>query len=382
MTCREIQHDVDDFVSGHLLPSERSRIERHLLVCSGCRSYVGWSRELASHASALPNIMEPSRDLWPGIASRLSNSQEGSAEIIALPTRTGIPVEIEAVPAQENHRFSRQPAIAAAFIILTAISALLTFSTRELPTDQAAWRVTGMAGAPMIGLQQATEGRPLSVGEWLETDAASSAEIEVGDLGQVELGPNSRLRVLRVEANEHRMALDKGSMSALILAPPRLFLVETPSALAVDLGCAYELTVDDQGNGHLVVTAGWVAFESQGRQSLVPAGASCVSRRGLGPGTPYFVDSTTAFKNALDAVDTARSADVSSLESIIRESRARDTLSLWHLLPRLPQEQRELVWKRLNELLPAPLGVTREGVLELNQDMLERWKDDLEQFWF
>jgi hypothetical protein len=233
----------------------------------------------------------------------------------------------------------------------------------------------------MIGLRRASEGGPLHVGEWLETDATSRAEIEVGEIGQVELRPNSRLRVLHSGANEHRMALDKGSMSALILAPPRLFLVETPSALAVDLGCAYELTVDAQGNGHLAVTAGWVALEFQGKQSLVPAGASCVSRRGLGPGTPYFLDSTTDFQKALTEVDLGHSLDT-SLGQLLGKARARDTLSLWHLLSRLPRDRRDLVWKRLNELLPPPPGVTREGILDLNQAMLDRWKDDLEQFWF
>jgi len=379
MTCGKTQQELDDFMTGRLVPAERSEIERHLLACPDCRSYADWYRDLAVQVAALPDSIEPSRDFWPDISSRLSGREDRAAHIVRLPARREAAVHPRRV--SWNAWYRRPAAITAALLVLIAVSTLLTFNVRQQPGQQPAWTVTGLSGAPMIGLRRASEGGPLQVGEWLETDAASRAEIEVGDIGQVELRPNSRLRLLQSRANEQRMALDKGSMRALILAPPRLFFVETPSALAVDLGCAYELTVDPQGNGHLAVTAGWVSLEFHGRESLVPAGASCVSRRGLGPGTPYFEDSTSDFQKALAAVDLHRSPDA-SLGVLLSESRVRDTLSLWHLLPRLSPERREVVWTRLNELLPAPPGVTRQGVLDLNQTMLDRWKDDLEQFWF
>ena len=51
-------------------------------------------------------------------------------------------------------------------------------------------------------------------------------------------------------------------------------MVDTPSATATDLGCVYTLHVDEDGTGMLSVAAGWVAFEFNGRESFVPAGAS------------------------------------------------------------------------------------------------------------
>jgi len=381
MSCQKRQEQLDDLLTGRLAAAERLEIERHLLACTECRSYAAWSRELVGLAAELPDTIEPSRDLWPDILSRISDRKPRSAHVIRLPLRSGVTNPTQTKPAPKQAP-SRPFAIAAALFVLIALSSLLTYNlNQQQTTTEAAWTVTGLAGAPRVGFEVASEGRPLRVGEWLETDAGSRAEIEVADIGQVELRPNSRLRVLQSGANEHRMALDKGSMSALILAPPRLFLVETPSALAVDLGCAYELTVDGQGNGHLAVSSGWVALEFQGMQSLVPAGASCVSRRGLGPGTPFFLDSTPEFQNALNAVDLGRSLDA-SLGNLLAASRVRDTLSLWHLLPRLPRAQRELVWNRLNQLLPAPPNVTRDAVLNLDQPTLERWKEDLESFWF
>ncbi len=72
-------------------------------------------------------------------------------------------------------------------------------------------------------------------------------------------------------------------MHALIWAPPGQFIVDTPSAVAVDLGCRYSLEVHDDGSGVLRVEAGWVGFEHRGVRSLVPAKAVAATRTGQGP---------------------------------------------------------------------------------------------------
>ncbi len=107
------------------------------------------------------------------------------------------------------------------------------------------------------------------------------------------------MQLLATQPTEHRLELARGKMSARIWAPPRLFFVDTPSAVAADLGCAYTLEVDDDGGSVLHVTSGWVALQLKDRESMVPAGAACETQPGIGPGTPYFVDATPVFREAL-----------------------------------------------------------------------------------
>ena len=63
------------------------------------------------------------------------------------------------------------------------------------------------------------------------------------------------------------------------------------------------------------------------------------------------------------------------------EARRRDTLTLWHLLTRVDGEDRARVYDRIAALMPPPAGVTREGVLALNQTMLNAWRDSMETTW-
>jgi hypothetical protein len=217
------------------------------------------------------------------------------------------------------------------------------------------------------------------VGQWIETDANSRAQISVSDIGQVDIDSNSRVRLLETNPTEHRLELAEGRLSARISAPPKLFFVNTPSAVAEDLGCAYTLEVDKAGNSLLRVTTGWVSLQLKDRESVVPAGAACATKPGIGPGTPYFEDASATFRSALTRVDTDQ--DRAQLKIVLSNARVRDTLTLWNLLPRVAEVDRGLIFDRLAALVAPPDGVTREGILKLNQRMLDAWKERLESTW-
>jgi hypothetical protein len=245
--------------------------------------------------------------------------------------------------------------------------------------NRPAWQVAGLEGAPRVGRRALGPSCKLPVGEWLVTDATSRARLTVGEIGEVLVEPNTRVRLLEAGDAKQRLHLALGTVTAIILAPPRQFVVETPSAHAVDLGCAYTLEVDATGSALVTVVAGWVSFEHQGRESFIPAGARCATRPGFGPGTPYFTDASFAFKNALVLLDLA--ADAAGrhepLAQVLPAARREDAFTLWHLLARLPGEERDAVYERLAVLVPPPAGVTRAGVMAGDRDMLDRWWDEL-----
>ena len=138
-------------------------------------------------------------------------------------------------------------------------------------------------------------------------------------------GPRSELRA----ATSRQLELRRGRLHAFIWAPPREFVVETASARAVDLGCQYTLDVDGAGNGLLRVETGWVAFQSHGHESFIPAGAACPTRQRQGPGIPFYEDAPEAFTAALRAYE---SGDDAALVRVLAAARPRDGLTLWHLL--------------------------------------------------
>jgi FecR protein len=217
-------------------------------------------------------------------------------------------------------------------------------------------------------------------GEWIETDSKSRTTLRIGEIGFVEIEPGTRVRVVTARPGEHRLALARGEIRAKISAPPKLFFVDTASGTAIDLGCEYTLSDDELGLGLLQVTKGWVSFRWKGVESLVPAGASCRTHPNIGPGIPYFDDASQRLKDALENLGIEKSAG-DPLEIILSEARVRDTLTLWHLLQRVPVTDRARVYDRIASLTPVPAGVSREQALKLDPETLKLWKDELAWKW-
>jgi hypothetical protein len=263
--------------------------------------------------------------------------------------------------------------LAAAAAVLLAVAAVITRPRHPEPGWDLAW----LEGPSWPQARVVREAR-LGVGEWIDT-LGSRARLSVGAIGEVQLEPSTRVGLLDAGDRSHRLSLARGTMHAMIWAPPGQFFVDTPSAVAVDLGCSYTLEVDERGSGLLRVETGWVGFEHRGLQSLVPAGAACPTRPGFGPGTPYFETAPAVLRDALAGIDFASDAGERriALEAALAAARARDALSLWHLLSRLAGEERARVHDRLAALVPPPAEVTREGILRGDRAMRDAWWDEL-----
>lgn len=240
--------------------------------------------------------------------------------------------------------------VAAAAIVLIAVGTALFMHRAKAPSPTS-WQLSLSGEKP----------EPMHTGQVVETIGETRGSIESQFVGKVEIGPDSRLRLLAASDDKQRLALDRGTIHALIWAPPAKFIVDTPSAKAVDLGCKYTLQVRKNGDGLLTVEMGWVAFQWHGLESFIPAGAACTTRPEHGPDTPYFLDASPEFKNDVAEFDLHGTEE--ALRDALSAARPRDGLTLWHLLQRTHGEERGEVFDRLTSLVSIPSGVTREAIL-------------------
>jgi hypothetical protein len=333
MFTTHVSNDLAAYVDGAL---PRDACERHLSECASCRAeceQIKFGMVMMEH---LPAVEAPEA-IWVSIQAALGERP------------------------RENRTFRW---VFAAIVLAVAGLAFWRIAHRT----NAGWDVARLDGAPSVGSKPLRENGKIAVGEWMETDGSSRARIKVGEIGSVEVEPNTRLRVVTAKPGEHRIALAQGEIRAKISAPPRLFFVDTAAGTAVDLGCEYTLNAD---SGLLTVTKGWVSFQWKEFESLVPAGASCRTRTANGPGIPYFDDAPAALKQALDV----------PLSVVLAEARVRDTLTLWHLLARVNPGDRELVYDRIGALARIPAGISREKALRLDPETLNHLREELAWTW-
>ena len=370
-THSHLDHLLQDYLVGTLSADEERAVERHLENCPACRQAKEQLQTLFAELATLPRSLEPPGNLWEGIEARIrAPAPQPSQAPLDAPNRRR-PRDPKTSPALS--RFATKKAFALA-IVATLLIGLGVFWLAG--QSRLGWDVVLLDGAPQIDgapLGSSEDGR-LRVGEWLATDAASRARVHVGELGFVDVDPGTRVQLRAAKTQDHRLALAEGRIEAQIWAPPRLFYVETPSALAIDLGCAYTLSVDSTGASLLHVTSGYVELVHQDRTTLVPAGAMCRSRPGHGPGTAFDRNATPAFRQALARYDAGNHA---ALADVLAEARATDAITLWQLFFQVGDPERARIYDRLAALVPPPEGVTREGVLRRAPGMIDAWQHAL-----
>jgi hypothetical protein len=364
MFNKHVIKQLSAYCHGELSDPESRRVAEHLSKCERCRKEYTEIKLGVQLASKLPQVTAPA-EMW-GEIEALLDAQARKPQFK--------PASPRLVFAFNWYKLAAVGALLA-LVLTTGVLVYRNYGPR------ASWQVTSLAGMPKIGGNAVTNQSRIRVGDALVTDDHSRAEISVGAIGHVEVAPDSRVRLVEAGITEHRLALDRGRIEAKISAPPRLFFVDMPSAEAIDLGCAYTLEVDDEGRGFLHVTSGWVMLVLKGRESYVPIGAMCETRPGVGPGTPYFEDASLRFRDALAKFDF-EGGGIDALQIVLDESRDRDSFTLWHLIQRVDSTTREIVLDRMIALVGLPKGVAREGIMQLNKEMLDEWKDDLDTVWF
>jgi ferric-dicitrate binding protein FerR (iron transport regulator) len=307
---------------------------------------------------------------------------EGALRSARYDEAADLPAQVKASPRPRRARRWLGPTIALV-PIAAAAAALPLLWHNDAPvapsTSVAGLTVKLLAGAPVIDRTALADGGRLLPGQWLTTDGGSRALIEMS-IGEVRVGPDSRVRLVGAGPAQQRLELGRGALHARVNAPPRLFLVDLPSATAVDLGCEYELVVDDSGAGVLRVATGEVSLEGHGRASLVPAGSSCETRPGHGPGTPYRGDAPERLIDALRRLDFEGGGG-RALDAALASARASDTLTLWHLIERSTGRDRAAVVTRLAALAPPPPGVRIGDPAAPDPAALASWRAELESTW-
>jgi ferric-dicitrate binding protein FerR (iron transport regulator) len=243
---------------------------------------------------------------------------------------------------QKPHRSIRAIpwALAASLLVLGGSAAVLRAWRPWLPSFAVQW----------IGPDGQHAGK-LRLGKWLETDARTRALVAVANIGEVQLAPDSRLLLEATGPSEHRLLLARGALQAKVNAPPRIFVVDTPTAKAVDLGCEYQLSVDANGTSVLRVLSGAVSLLGHDAETRVEAGYECETIPRSGPGLPVRFDAPSALRDAAHLVDHG---DGAAWQAVIANAGAGDEPTLWHLLPRVGMAARERVQTRLGELVKSP----------------------------
>src|SRR5258708_23145560 len=123
-------------------------------------------------------------------------------------------------------------AVAASVLMMFSVWVGLRLQSEQMVTG-VGWGVEQVAGAPRGGaeaIRGAGEKSTLRIGQTLGTDQESRASITVSSVGQIEIDPQTRLRLAESRSSRTRMELERGTIDPMIWAPRGGVLGGRPSA--------------------------------------------------------------------------------------------------------------------------------------------------------
>lgn len=217
--------------------------------------------------------------------------------------------------------------------------------------------------------------QPVREGTWIVTNAGDRVVLRAEGLSELSWEGAARLKFSKADDSVHRFELERGKINVRVppppIVPPRLFQVGTPRGVVVDLGCRYELSVDETGATSVEVLLGCIVFESEDGQCFVPWGHRFSAQRGLPMGVPVAIYTSTDFAAALRVFEADDGpAGRRAFQGLLETSTSSDCLTLWHLLSRVGPDDRRLLVSRLCELRDIRDGELRAALQSLDEKSL------------
>lgn len=333
--------------------------------------------------------LQPSSEVRSGIFSyimdekiREQKEQEKIAAALAEKEKQEkgeeeIPEEKEDVAAEEdtkrkkkftfNFKLIKKAAYAVlALIVIIAVYILLT-------STGGGWEVIQLSGQPKLDNSLMNKDDGFTSESTIETDGGSSVTVMMPELGRL-LIDNSSV-IIRTKDN-NQIKLDQGQIKKFEGDASDVLTVITPLAKFTELykGGAFKLNVSEESICRLTVESGWVIVTVKEFDSYVPKNFDCLISRGK-YAIPYPSESSPGLISLLQNFNGINDPSIGTILSLMTK---RESLSLWHVVQLVSSENRSIAFDRLNELIPAPSGVTKEGIIALNKTMLLDWRQEIE----
>jgi len=382
--CDETERLIDDFLEANISAKDKEIMENHISECNDCRNYLEETSKIKLKLSSLAGNYEylssTEKDaLWKGVEARSDFETRRNDELNK---------NLEDPAYRKYGLLYKYRYFASAFAAMIVIGIIyfavknLKFESPELTKQDSYllpsyWKVTSLSGTPYISNEAMAKLDSIRDGEYIITNDTSRAELLIADIGKVIVEPNTKLMIVKGEDGKNRLSVIYGTIDADMKKVENPVPVDLPSAVAMDDGGSYKLTVDGSGDGLFYVRSGQVEVVSGSKQSVVPAGNLVMTRKDKGVGTPFSENSSSVFKKALFNFDFGN-CDVSCVNTILNYADKNDAVSLVNLIQDVDNEYKNQVYAKVASFVAPPRPIPKDSIPFFDENEIEDWVEKIE----
>lgn len=382
--CDETERLIDDYLEGNISPKDKEIMESHINSCNDCRNYLETTSKLTLQLSSLSTNYEylssTEKDaFWKGVESKIDFDKRQAEEL----NKSFEDPAYRKYGLLYKYRYYAS-AVAALLVIGVIFFAVknLKFDNQVLTKQDALgfpsyWKVSSLSGSPYISEEAMAKLDSIRDGEYIITNDSSRAELFITDIGKVLVEPNTKLMIVKGDNGRNKLSVIYGTIDADMKKVQDPVHVELPSAIAMDDGGSYKVTVDGSGDGLFYVKSGQVEVVSGNKQSVVPAGSLVMTKKDKGVGTPFSNLASSVFKKALYNFDFGN-CDVSCVTTILNSANKNDAVSLVNMIPQVEEQYKDRVYAKVASFVPPPRPVHRDSIPYIDEKEIEEWVNKIE----
>ncbi len=392
MTHEESKKLLNDYFDEKLSLEENTEIQVHLSECDECSQYLFSLQDLMKEVDKLPRSVKPPNDFWQEIFSSISQIKEESIkqkeELYAEETKTSIlenkeeeqkrkqKIKAEKLLEWEKRKAFiinklKTPLYRNTFIGLGVVLFLVLVYNLFFSSGSA-WEVKKYS----MSTDAYESFSVLKEGEILETDEYTRYEILVPDVGNIYLGPSTKIE----RSKSFNIRLLQGTVSKSKSDAKKFLIFEVFGADIKDylLGSSFRLALLNPAFAELEVKEGWISVTKNDKETLILPHHLCKIHSDFGVGLPYNQKSSGSFIETIEQYCFIKPGNEEVLINLLSKAEIKDGLTLWNLLKRVERKQRDMVIYTILGLLGnPPEGVTPDGLKVLNAEMLSKLLDEI-----
>lgn len=382
--CDETERLIDDYLEGNISPKDKEIMESHIDSCEDCKGYLEATSKLKLQLGSLSTNYEylsssEKDELWKGVESKVDFEKRQTEELNK---------NFEDPAYRKYGLLYKYRYYASAFAALIVIG-MIFFAVKNFKFESPVltkqdsyglpsyWKVTSLSGTPFISEEAMAKLDSIRDGEYIITNDSSRAELFITDIGKVLVEPNTKLMIVKGKDGRNKLSVIYGTIDADMKKVQEPVHVELPSAIAMDDGGSYKVTVDGSGDGLFYVKSGQVEVVSGNKQSVVPAGSLVMTKKDKGVGTPFSNLSSSVFKKALYNFDFGN-CDVSCVTTILNSANKNDAVSLVNMITQVEEQYKDRVYAKVASFVPPPHPVHRDSIPFIDEKEIEDWVTKIE----
>ncbi|MCK9279554.1 MAG: hypothetical protein M0P71_02940 [Melioribacteraceae bacterium] len=246
----------------------------------------------------------------------------------------------------------------------------------QFQRENSPWKIKSESGIYLIDGKESTSAK-FNVDNSLNTKNDSRVIINVPKTGTIRLEPNSSIKLLTARSGDNVISFKSGSLKIVTNSDLPDFKIKFTNFDLIDYGASYTVAFDDFNNINLVVEFGYVGLRKNDSEIFINENYSCkiINRKLVS--TPFRTDAPLEFIDlVLSYEKTKNTAEL--LDKISNKARPEDALTLLELLKKVSAVDRQILFQSISNFFPPPIGVTRNGIMRLEPDMLQMWWEEIE----